>query len=555
MKRLQQAITASTLAFGLCLTPLVASAQTDPTENPMGVSTLEPGDTGVSRSLSIGVDKSIIVDLDRPAADVIITNPEIADATVQTAKRIIFRGVVAGQTNAFIFDNRGRPLLNLEISVAADTTEINAMLKRYVPGARVTVEGANENLIISGTVDNLLQSDQVMRLVQAYMSQDVLPINMMSIRAKDQVMMEVRIVEMQRSVIKQLGINLSGEFGLGEFATSSLQPAIDALTGRPEFFDPDVRTAQIDPITGDVNIITIPGIGTNTQGVGNALQVLTPTTPFSQQFGLTSSNGFSVAGGSLGGLSTDIGYTNYNGFAQQSAAGAAIDALERVGVVRTLAEPNIMAVSGESANFLAGGEFPVPVASDEDGVTVEFKPYGVGLAFTPVVLSEGRISLKISTEISELSNQGAFQGVSGVAINADGTLTSVPGLTIPALVVRRAESVVELPSGGSTMLAGLIQSRSRQTLDQLPGLKKLPILGTLFQSRDFENQETEMVVIVTPYLVDPTQKEKLKTPADGFVNASDPQTIFFGKLNAQYADSGEGLSRENYSAPVGFIEE
>ena len=311
MKRLQQAITASTLAFGLCLTPLVASAQTDPTENPMGVSTLEPGDTGVSRSLSIGVDKSIIVDLDRPAADVIITNPEIADATVQTAKRIIFRGVVAGQTNAFIFDNRGRPLLNLEISVAADTTEINAMLKRYVPGARVTVEGANENLIISGTVDNLLQSDQVMRLVQAYMSQDVLPINMMSIRAKDQVMMEVRIVEMQRSVIKQLGINLSGEFGLGEFATSSLQPAIDALTGRPEFFDPDVRTAQIDPITGDVNIITIPGIGTITQGVGNASQELTPTTPFSQQFGLTSANGFSVAGGSLGGLSTDIGYTNY----------------------------------------------------------------------------------------------------------------------------------------------------------------------------------------------------------------------------------------------------
>ena len=187
MKRLQQAITASTLAFGLCLTPLVASAQTDPTENPMGVSTLEPGDTGVSRSLSIGVDKSIIVDLDRPAADVIITNPEIADATVQTAKRIIFRGVVAGQTNAFIFDNRGRPLLNLEISVAADTTEINAMLKRYVPGARVTVEGANENLIISGTVANLLQSDQVMRLVHAYISPDVLPKHMMPIRAKDQV--------------------------------------------------------------------------------------------------------------------------------------------------------------------------------------------------------------------------------------------------------------------------------------------------------------------------------------------------------------------------------
>ena len=249
------------------------------------------------------------------------------------------------------------------------------------------------------------------------------------------------------------------------------------------------------------------------------------------------------------------GHMNFLRIPSRADKAAVTDALERVGVVRTLAEPNIMAVSGESANFLAGGEFPVPVASDEDGITVEFKPYGVGLAFTPMVLSEGRISLKISTEISELSNQGAFQGASGIAVGSNGQLTSVPGLTIPALVVRRAESVVELPSGGSTMLAGLIQSRSRQTIDQLPGIKKLPILGALFQSRDFENQETEMVVIITPYLVDPAKKDELKTPADGFVNASDPKTIFFGKLNAQYADAGEGLSKDNYTAPVGFIEE
>ena len=527
MKRLQQAVTASTLALGLCLAPLVASAQTNPQENPMGVSTLEPGDTGVSRSLNLGANKSVIVDLDRPAADVIITNPEIADATVQTAKRIIFRGVEAGQTNAFIFDNRGRPILNLEISVAADTTVINDIIKRYVPAARVTVEGANNNVIVSGIVDNLMQSDQVMRLVSAYLpSDDISPINMMTIRAKDQVMMEVRIVEMQRSVVKQLGINLGGALNLGD---------LEGVTEGPLFAD--VAGDGIDAAinTGESSLFSAP--------------------PYQQVFGLESTNSFGIQGAALGGLNGTFALNNFVGGLEQSRASAAIDALERIGVVRTLAEPNIMAVSGESANFLAGGEFPVPVASDEDGVTVEFKPYGVGLAFTPVVLSEGRISLKISTEISELSNQGAFQGVSGVAVNSDGQLVSVPGLTIPALVVRRAESVVELPSGGSTMLAGLIQSRSRQTLDQLPGLKKLPILGTLFQSRDFENQETEMVVIVTPYLVDPTQKDKLKTPADGFVNASDPKTIFFGKLNAQYADAGRGLSKENYSAPVGFIEE
>ncbi|MEO1554472.1 MAG: type II and III secretion system protein family protein, partial [Pseudomonadota bacterium] len=140
-------------------------------------------------------------------------------------------------------------------------------------------------------------------------------------------------------------------------------------------------------------------------------------------------------------------------------------------------------------------------------------------------------------------------------VTSDGQVITAQTLTIPSLTVRRAESVVELPSGGSMMLAGLIQSRSRQTIDQLPGIKKLPVLGSLFQSRDFINEETEMIVIITPYLVDPAKKDELKTPADGFVNASDPKTIFFGKLNAQYAEAGKGLSTENYSAPVGFIEE
>lgn len=523
---------ASACALLFAVAPMASQAQ-----NLMGVSVVEPGDTAVSRSVTLGLNKSTVIDLKSSAADIVITNPGIADATVQTNKRIIFRGIEVGQTNAFIFDRNGNTILNLELSVELDTASLDSMIARYVPDARVKVEMVSGSAIVTGKVDSMIQSDQVMRLVGAYLggaAEEAQIVNMLSVNAKDQVMLEVRIVEMQRSVVKQLGINLSGTTSFGDLASEALGPLFSG--GQPLFFD--------------------EAIGLNTVGQGNALEGLQPAAPFSNQFGVTSANGFNVAGSSLGGFSSSIGYSNFVGSTPQSSAGAAIDALERVGIVRTLAEPNIMAVSGESAKFLAGGEFPVPVGQDQNGqISIEFKPYGVGLGFTPVVLSEGRISLKISTEVSELSNNGAFQGQTIAGVAADGTVITAQTLTIPALIVRRAESTVELPSGGSTMLAGLIQSRSRQTIDQLPGIKKLPVIGALFQSRDFINEETEMVVIVTPYLVDPTSKDQLRTPADGYVNAKDPQTIFFGKLNAMYAEDGKGLTPENYNAPVGFIEE
>ncbi|MEO0608199.1 MAG: type II and III secretion system protein family protein [Pseudomonadota bacterium] len=555
MKRISPLIKGATVSLAIGLTPMAVIAQTNDSQNPLGVRSLDPGETGVTRVVKLGTNKSIVIDLDTPASDVIITNPEIADATVQTAKRIIFRGVEMGQTNAFIFGLDGRPLINLEITVDQDTAIIEDLIRRYVPDARVTVESANGSLVVAGEVDSLVQSDQVLRLVTSYMpvQNGISVINMMSVRAKDQVLLEVRIVEMQRTVVKQLGINLSGTTSFGDLAGQVVEQVFNAA-GNQVFFDPDQRLISVD--NGVLNVFDVPGIGENDVGLGDPLLAQVPGAPFSNQFSISSSNTFNIAGGSLGGLSASAGYTNYVGNTPQSSLGAAFDALERVGIVRTLAEPNITAVSGESAKFLAGGEFPVPVSQDEEGrIGIEFKPFGVGLAFTPVVLSEGRISLKVSTEISELSAQGAFQGQSVAGVTSDGQVITAQTLTIPSLTVRRAESVVELPSGGSMMLAGLIQSRSRQTIDQLPGIKKLPVLGSLFQSRDFINEETEMIVIITPYLVDPAKKDELKTPADGFVNASDPKTIFFGKLNAQYAEAGKGLSTENYSAPVGFIEE
>ena len=494
-------------------------------QNLMDVGISEAGDTNISKTIVLGLNKSTVVEIGTPAADVVITNPEIADAAVQTAERMIFRGVTVGETNAFVFDRYGNQLLNLEIRVEPDLTALSDLVSRHVPDARVSFEAVNSNVLITGLVDNLSQSDQINRLTNAYLgiteesTNGV--INMMEIGARDQVLLQVQVVEMQRSLIKQLGINLDGSTTFGE------------LQGE--------RVVEIFP----------------PEGTDNPLQGLEGAPPFQNAFSFGSSNAFNIAGTALGGLSTSGVFTNLiQGQDEQSSIGLALQALERIGVVRTLAEPNITALSGEPANFLAGGEFPVPVGQNDDGaITIEFRPFGVGLGFTPIVMSEGRISLRMSTEVSELTSVGAFQGASDTALGADGQLVAVQGITIPALSVRRAETTVELPSGGSMMIAGLIESTSSQTIDQVPGLRNLPVLGALFRSRDFLNEQTELVIIVTPYLVEPGAPSDFKTPDEGFAAASDAKTFFLGELNRKYGYGEEDVSSEDYAAPVGFIEE
>jgi len=217
----------------------------------------------------------------------------------------------------------------------------------------------------------------------------------------------------------------------------------------------------------------------------------------------------------------------------------AIRAMERDGLIRTLAEPNLTAISGETAKFLAGGEYPVPVVDSNGRLSVTYKEFGVGVAFTPTVMSEGRISLKIETEVSELSNNGAV------------TLSAI---SIPALKKRSAKSTVELPSGGSLAMAGLLSNDVRQNIDGFPGLKDLPVLGTLFRSRDFIKQETELVVIVTPYLVRPTARKNLAKPIDGLANATDRKANFLGHLNAVYGRTND-VPVGDLKGDYGFIVE
>lgn len=525
MPSLKSFIFVASTACAVCLAPPLATAQ-----NLLDVDISEAGNSDVTRTIVLGLNKSTVVNFNKSASDVFITNPAIADAAVQTDRRMVFRGIEVGQTNAFVFDAAGNQMLNLEIRVEPDVAALSDLIKRHVPEARIKAEAVNSNVLLTGLVDSLSQSDAVIRLANAYLGvaedSPAGVVNMMEIAAKDQVLLQVRIVEMQRNVIKQLGIDLNSQNGIGR-------------------------------LQGERVVETFPAAGTPPDQAFEPFQTLEGAPPFTGNIGAAATQAFSVAGLPIGGLALSGALTNLlNGSDTQSQIGFDLQALERVGIVRTLAEPNITALSGEPANFLAGGEFPVPVAQSNNGtISVEFRPFGVGLGFTPIVLSEGRISLRLSTEVSELSTVGAFAGPAGTAVDPDGELITVPGLTIPALTVRRAETTVELPSGQSMMIAGLIDSSTRQTLDQVPGVRNVPILGALFRSRDFVNEETELVVIITPYLVDPTAPSNLRTPDEGFANASDAKTVLFGKLNRLYGKNETPVDVENYNAPVGFIEE
>jgi pilus assembly protein CpaC len=226
--------------------------------------------------------------------------------------------------------------------------------------------------------------------------------------------------------------------------------------------------------------------------------------------------------------------------------------MERAGVMRTLAEPNLTAISGESASFLVGGEFPVPggYACDSSTgrpicqISVQFKKFGVGLNFTPVVLSEGRISLKVMTEVSELSSDNS------IVLQPS---SDVRGVNIPSVRVRRADTTVEIPSGGALAMAGMIQEQTKQAINGVPGLMQVPILGTLFKSRDYANRQTELMVIVTPYIVRAVAQKDLSRPDDGFADASDPETVLLGKLNRIYGPPGKPEPRGSYRGALGFI--
>ncbi|MEZ5922793.1 MAG: type II and III secretion system protein family protein [Hyphomicrobiaceae bacterium] len=444
----------------------------------------------IGQAVRLGMDKSMIVEVPVRLGNVVVSNPDILDAVVQTTNRVILIGRKVGQANALLFDEQGERLMTLEVIVEFDYGPLRTMLERMFPGAGVTVESANENLVLRGSLSRPVDATRAAEIASSFLPTGKKLINMIEVKAEEQVMLQVTVAEMHREEVKRLGVNWNGahvgDAAIGG-ATNNGFPVSSGI-GRDSFL--------FGVVGDDIGSCIIPG----------AVSAMVPPT-------------------TLSGLSSIDCLTR------------TVQAFERSGVMKTLAEPKLTAISGETASFLAGGEFPIPVAQDKGTISVQWKPFGVGLSFTPVVLDAGRISMKIATEVSEISTEGAI------------TLDTI---SIPSLSVRRASTTVEMPSGGSLVMAGLLSDNLNQNIDGIPGLKDIPILGKLFRSKDYRKRETELVVIVTPYVVRPTAREALARPDDGFMPDANLEGTLMGRLNRVYGDPASPPAGR-FQGDIGFI--
>jgi pilus assembly protein CpaC len=446
-----------------------------------------------SRSVALGVSKSVVIDFPRDIKDVLVADPKIANAVVRSARRAYIIGIEVGQTNVFFFDADGRQMAGFDIAVTRNLNSIRAAIRALLPDAEITVEGIGDGVVLSGNVSSQAEAQQAYDIANRVLNSGggaagagvatSKIVNAIVVRGRDQIMLKVTVAEVERDIVKQLGINLSGSVGYG---------------------------------TAVVNF--------------------------------NNTNPFSAYGQSLSGSSISATFKSITGTLQ---------AMEQAGVIHTLAEPNLTAVSGETATFVAGGEFPVLNGYSCSAVTqgssvtscqpsIQFKKFGVGLDFTPVVLSGGRISLKVATEVSDLSTTNSL------TIPIPGTTESV---NIPSIRTRRADTTVEIPSGGSLAMAGMIQDETRHNINGLPGLMELPVLGPLFKSNDFVNQQTELMILVTPYIVRAVAEKDLSRPDDGFANPSDPAQVLLGRFNRIYG-AGTNVAPpppDDYHGKYGFI--
>jgi pilus assembly protein CpaC len=451
---------------------------------------------GRSGTFYVPINRSELLTTSVDMGEVIIADPQVADVYVHGKNKVSVIGKQIGQTTLRVFDGKNRLIRSVDVYVVYDLPAIRKAMKEFLPFERIGVEMVNTRIALTGEITSAEAAATAVEIAEQFVtgtltaadaaSRPVLDpadekspiLNLMRISGGQQVMLRIRIGEIQRTALRNLGVNLQ--------AVNSGSLSFAVATG----------LGQAAPVAGSV-----------ADSAFQFGQFGTPADSFGQGSVVNTSG------------STDVA--------------AMVDALERDGLFKTLAEPNLVALSGEQAQFLAGGEFPIPVPQDQDTITVEYKPFGVSLKFTPYVLSENRIRVQVNPEVSEISPDRSF--------------TTRDGYVAPSLITRRASTTVELAPGEAFMIAGLLKDNMLSTLEQLPGASEVPVLSALFRSTAYQRNETELVIAVTPYIVNPLNSGDIKLPTDDFRPATFMESIFFGALGAP-ADgtpSAEG--------PIGFL--
>jgi len=449
-----------------------------------------------SQEIVLSIGKGELVTIPGTMADVFVANEEVADVQVKSQRQLYVFGKSGGETTIYASNERGDVIFSANIRVGSNIGSISQMLSMAMPDAKVSVSTmGTDTVLLTGTVGAPEDAAEAERLVQAFLGEKANVISRLRTATPLQVNLQVKVAEVNRSLLRSIGGNLQTFDTTGGFRFGVGTGGRPIVNGAYGLGGPFATGNNILNPT-----ITVPVFGANGQPVFNA-----DGTPVTQEILGTAVN--SNNGTTLSGLGRLFGMDMLG----------AIDLSERLGLVSTISEPNLTALSGETATFLAGGEFPIPVSQGLGQVAIEYRQYGVSLAYTPTVLSNGRISMRVRPEVSELSTQGS------VTLN---------GFQVPALTTRRTETTVELGSGQSFMIAGLMSANAQNALEKAPGVGDVPILGNLFRSRQFRKGETELVIIVTPYLVKPVDDKDIKLPTDGFHAANEFQQLLGYKENA-----------------------
>lgn len=428
-----------------------------------------------ANDIVVSIGRGQLITVGGTMADVFVADEKVADVQVKSTNQLYVFGKAGGETTVYASNAGGDVIWSANIRVGSNIDSVDQMLRMAMPDAKVSVSTMGTNtFLLTGTIGAPEDAAEAERLVQAFVGKEANVISRLKMATPMQVNLHVRFAEVSRNLVRNIGVNLTTvdttggfKFGLGQ-------------GGGISQFAPTAR----NPVTGAIISPMGPlAVGNNYEGAGYSIVNHTST-------GSTLAGAGKVLGLDL--LSTlDLGETQ--------------------GLVTTLSEPNLTALSGETADFLAGGEYPIPISQGLGSTSIEYKRFGVSLAYTPTVLANGRISIRVRPEVSELSSQGAI---------------TVNGFQVPALTVRRAETTVELGSGQSFMIAGLMSNNAQSTVKKMPGAGDIPILGSLFRSTGFQRGETELVIVVTPYLVNPVDSNSIKYPTDGYMAPNVLQQMF-----------------------------